>query len=83
MLKDKDELRKEYQRADFAKLERGKFHQEVAAGTSVVLLDPEVAKAFPTSAAVNEALLGLLALTEKTIQITGHTKRVVRKRVTA
>ncbi len=54
MLKDKDELRKQYQRADFEKLERGKFHQEVAAGTSVVLLDPEVAKAFPTSAAVNK-----------------------------
>ena len=70
MKKDKEDMRKSYKRSDFATLERGKFFAEVAKGTSVVLLEPEVAKAFPTSKAVNEALSELLALTEKTARIT-------------
>jgi len=70
MKKGKDEMRSEYKRSNFAKLERGKFYAEVAAGTSVALLEPAIAKAFPTSKAVNEALAGLLALTEKTSRIT-------------
>ncbi|QOJ22711.1 MAG: hypothetical protein HRU78_02820 [Gammaproteobacteria bacterium] len=70
MKKDKEDMRKSYKRSDFATLERGKFFAEVAEGTSVVLLEPEVAKAFPTSKAVNEALSELLALTEKTARLT-------------
>jgi hypothetical protein len=65
MKKVKDEMRPEYKRSDFGKLERGKFYAEAVKGTSVALLDPAVAKAFPTSDAVNEALLGLLALAQK------------------
>jgi hypothetical protein len=56
------EMRSEYKRTDFVKLERGKFFKEVAKGTSVALIDPKLAKAFPTSEAVNQALRGLLAL---------------------
>ena len=63
-------MRKSYKRSDFLTLERGKFYAEVAKGTSVVLLEPAIAKAFPTSQAVNEALSELLALTEKTARIT-------------
>ena len=70
MKKDKEDMHKSYKRSGFAKLERGKFFAEVAEDTSVVLLEPEVAKAFPTSKAVNEALSELLALTEKTARIT-------------
>lgn len=70
MKKAKDEMRAEYKRSDFARLERGKFFAEVAKGTAVALLDPSIAKAFPTSKAVNEALHGLLALTEQTSRIT-------------
>jgi len=79
MKKTKDEMRAEYKRSDFTKLERGKFYKEVAKGTSVVLLDPAIAKAFPTSEAVNAALLGLLTLTEQTARITGSAKRTARK----
>lgn len=75
MKKAKDEMRSEYKRSDFTRLERGKFYAEVAAGTSVALLDPAIAKAFPTSQAVNEALAGLLALTEKTSRITRRSTR--------
>jgi hypothetical protein len=81
MKKAEDELRPHYKHSDFPKLERGKFYKEAAKGTSVVLLDPVLAKAFPTSKAVNLALTGLLALTEQTARITGRNKRpAARKR---
>jgi hypothetical protein len=51
----------------------------VAAGTSVALLDPAIAKAFPTSKAVNEALANLLALTKKTSRITRRSTRTRTK----
>jgi hypothetical protein len=41
---------------DFSKGIRGKYAKRYAEGTNVVLLEPEVAKAFPTSEAVNKAL---------------------------
>lgn len=78
-----DKMRDEYKRSDFAKLERGKFFNEVAKGTSVVLLDPKLAKSFPTSESVNEALRGLLVLTEQTARITRRSSRTASKRVGA
>jgi len=75
MKKDKSEMRADYKRSVFAKLERGKFYSEVAAGTAVVLLEPAIAKAFPTSQAVNEALAGLLVLSEKTLRISRPSTR--------
>ena len=78
MRKAKDEVRVEYRREELGKGVRGKYFQRASKGTNLVLLDEKVAKAFPTSEAVNEALLGLLALTEKTSQLTqssgGRTK---------
>ena len=72
---DDEEMRRSYKRSDFAKLERGKFHAEVVRGTAVALLEPAIAKAFPTSRAVNEALAELLALTEKTSRISHRSTR--------
>jgi hypothetical protein len=83
MKKVENEIRAEYKRSDFAKLERGKFFKEVAKGTSVALIDPKLAKAFPTSEAVNEALRGLLALADETARITGRSNRTTRKRTAA
>ncbi|HLC15526.1 MAG TPA: hypothetical protein VJL89_04800 [Thermodesulfovibrionia bacterium] len=52
-----DELRNEY---DLTKLlkdgVRGKYVERYKAGTNLVLLAPDVVKAFPTEEAVNEAL---------------------------
>lgn len=63
---------------------RGKYYKRFMQGSNVVILRPEVQKAFPTSAAVNEALMGLLSLTEQTARITGRAKRPVpRKRALA
>jgi hypothetical protein len=83
MKKDDDDMRAEYRRSDFQELERGKFFKEVAKGTSVALIEPKLAKAFPTSEAVNEALRGLLALADEAARITGRSKRTSRKRSTA
>ncbi|MEG3862463.1 hypothetical protein QT974_25570 [Microcoleus sp. herbarium12] len=60
-----DELRPEY---DFSKMAggvRGKYVERYRTGTNVVLLDPDVAKAFPTNASVNEALRLLLQIAQR------------------
>ena len=48
-----DEMREEY---DLRGGVRGKFFAEYRKGTNVVLLEPDVAKAFRNSEAVNRAL---------------------------
>ena len=61
----KDELRPEY---DLGKLlkggVRGKYAARYRAGTNLVLLDPDVAKAFPNETAVNDALRLVMQLTK-------------------
>lgn len=53
-----DELREEY---DFSKGVRGKYAHRFAKGSNVVILEPDVAKAFPDSGSVNRALRKLVA----------------------
>ncbi len=58
-----DDLRPEY---DFASMKggvRGKYVKRFRKGTNIVLVEPEVAEAFPTEGAVNEALRGVLNTT--------------------
>jgi hypothetical protein len=57
-----DELRPEY---DFSKGVRGRHHAAFKAGTNVVLLDADVARAFPDSSSVNQALRMLLEIAKK------------------
>ena len=80
MSRAKDELRAGYRREDLSKGVRGKYFKRVSRGTNLVLLDNELAKAFPTGQAVNEAHLGLLALNEQTARLTGGSKRPARNR---
>lgn len=61
---DADEFRPEY---DFSGGVRGTHHAAYKAGTNVVLLDADVAKAFPDSSSVNRALRLLLEIAEKQI----------------
>ena len=42
---------------------RGKYASRYRAGTNLALLDPELARAFPTDHAVNQALRAVLDLT--------------------
>jgi hypothetical protein len=65
-------MRDEYSRGDFGTGIRGKYYKRFAKGTNLVLLDDVVAKAFPTTEAVNAALHDLLALTERTVRLRGR-----------
>ncbi len=56
------EMRAEYKREDFGKMTRGKHYKQVTQSSNVVVLNPDVAKAFPNATAVNEALGQLLAI---------------------
>jgi hypothetical protein len=57
-------MRAEY---DFASMKggvRGKYAARLRKGTNLVLLEPEIAEAFPSDEAVNEALRGMLNTTK-------------------
>ncbi len=60
-----DELRPEYNFAAMQGGVRGKYVQRYRASTNLVLLDPDIAKAFPTDASVNEALRLLLQIADR------------------
>lgn len=65
---ENDELLPEY---DFTQLEggvRGKYVERYKQGTNLVLLAPDVAQAFPTAEAVNEALRLLIRLAKSQVE---------------
>ena len=85
-----DDMRAEY---DFASMKggvRGKYAQRVREGTNIVLIEPEVAEAFPTEQAVNEALKGVLnttravrstgGLPNRALQPTSHAEHKAKSR---
>jgi hypothetical protein len=51
-------MKKEY---DFSEGVRGKYAERIEKGANFVLLEPEVAKYFPTAKAVNRALRSLIS----------------------
>lgn len=62
-----DDLRPAY---DLTRLEhpvRGKYHPRAVAGSNIVLLDADVAAAFPTAEDVNAALRLLLTVARKKV----------------
>jgi hypothetical protein len=71
---------------DFASMKgavRGKHYQEYRKGTNVVLLEPDVAEAFPTEDAANEALRGILRTTRAVRRIGGLAERTLSEKHTA
>jgi len=65
-----DELRPEYD-FDYSKAVRGKYYRRLLdEGSNVVILEPDLAKAFHDSASVNKALRSLLELTRSTKRLT-------------
>ncbi len=67
---DRDGLRPEYN-FDYSKGVRGKYYKRLLEeGANVVVLEPDVAKAFSDSSTVNEALRSLLSLTRSTQRLT-------------
>jgi hypothetical protein len=79
----KEEMRKEYCRADLGKGVRGKYFKEYTKGTNLVLLSPDLAAAFPDDASVNEALRSLLKVARKSVRLvppkgTGRLEKAAR-----
>lgn len=79
-MKKADELRKEYRREDLGRGVRGKYYRDYMKGTNLVLLRPEVAKAFPTSEAVNDALLSLIQVAKRSANLTTRSSRRAKAR---
>ena len=67
-----DEVRPEYKRSDFGEIVRGKYADRIKDETNVVLLAPDIAKAFPNDEAVNNALRYLLEIAEASTRLTAH-----------
>jgi len=71
----RDDMQSEYE-FDYSKAVRGKYyHRLLKEGANVAVLDPDVAKAFRSSAAVNEALRSLLQVSEVTRRLTSRSGR--------
>jgi hypothetical protein len=58
--KQRDELRREYDRAKLGGCVRGKYTSGYDAGTNLALLSPDVAEHFPDDRSVNTALRKLI-----------------------
>ena len=75
--RSRDDMRQEY---DFASMKggvRGKHYEQYRKGSNVVLLDPDIAEAFPSEDAVNEALRGILRTTRAVRQSGGLSDRAL------
>jgi len=77
-----DDLRPEYT-FDYSKAVRGKYYRRlIKENTNVVVLEPDVAKAFHDSTAVNDALRSLLKVARASRRTT-RSSRTIRKRPAA
>lgn len=72
MKKDKngsEEIRSEYKREDFGSMERGKYAKRMKESSNVVVLDPDVAEAFPNAKSVNDTLRRLIELAKTNVHL--------------
>ncbi len=70
-----DELRPEYDLKSLLKDGvRGKYAKKYREGTNLVLLEPEIAKAFPNEKAVNDALRLVIELNKVQTQARQNTR---------
>lgn len=63
-----DELRTEYDLAQLSQGVKGKYTERYHQGTNLVLLEPDVAQAFPDTQSVNEALRLLIKLAKSKVE---------------
>lgn len=75
-----EELRAEYCREELGLGVRGKYFDVYKKGSNLVLLNPDVAKAFPTEEAVNNALRSLINIATRSIKITKRSRRHLKTR---
>lgn len=78
-----DDLRPEYD-FDFSKAERGRYAQRLKTeGSNLVLIEPELATAFPDSVSVNAALRSVVEFAELSAGLTKRSIGRTAKRRTA
>jgi hypothetical protein len=70
------EMRPDYPRNELGPGVRGKYLDAYRSGTNLILLSPDVAKAFPTEDAVNDALRSFVRVAQRT---TSARKRAPRR----
>lgn len=61
-----DDLRREYDFSTLGRGVRGKYYRRATSGTNLVLIDPDLARSFPTDRAVNDALRLLVEVASST-----------------
>ena len=69
-------IRPDYRREELGPGVRGKYLDAYRSGTNLILLSPDLAEAFPTEDAVNEALRSFVRVAQRT---TSATKRAARR----
>jgi len=75
-----DDLRTEYD-FDYSKAVRGKYYRRlIEEGSNVIILDPDISRAFRDSASVNRALRSLLDLARSTKRLTRRSGESTAKR---
>jgi hypothetical protein len=71
-----DDMRPEY---DFSNAVRGKYYERFKASSNVVVLDPDVSKAFPNAAAVNQALRVLASVARARVTVPKRASRATKR----
>lgn len=61
-------MRKEYDLKALGTAVRGKYHRRYEEGSNLVLLDPDIADAFPSAKDVNDALRVLVSVASKQVR---------------
>src|SRR5436190_21423602 len=67
-----DDLRPEYDLSKLTGGVRGKYYKRATAGTTLVLLEPDVAEAFPDGRTVNDILQAVAKVARRQSETTGR-----------
>jgi hypothetical protein len=78
---ESDDLRPEYDLSKLTGGVRGKYYERATAGTTLVLLERDVAEAFPDGQTVNQALRALIKVAQTQVRTTGSLGKLANKAV--
>jgi len=62
-----NKMRSEYKKEDLGTEKRGRYYTDYKESHNIVRLKPEVARAFPTGKAVNDALMALIKVAQSSV----------------
>ena len=78
---ESDDLRSEYDLSKLTGGVRGKYYERATAGTTLVLLDRDVAEAFPDGRTINQALRALMKVAQAQVRTTASRGALAHKAV--